>query len=230
MSEEGTASDPSSSSFAAPHFRPGTASFGAMTTASSKHPVDVAAEIDVAVHAYRRDENLGVLLDRLRQLASSASPESLTRAAEPYRDLPEVVIPLYEAVVARRPADARSIVLLANAYWLSGRGPETVGELASRAMSVDPSNRGAWHLWALAESRVRERVERWQQVTQRFPDDLLARAALADNAASLAGAERDPLALELAIATYEGLLSEATAPDQRMALENAIKTLRGWRV
>ena len=122
------------------------------------------------------------------------------------------------------------MVVLANAYWLSGRGPETVGELASRALSIDPSNRAAWHLWALAESRVRDRVERWQQVTARFPEDQLARAALADNAASLAGAERDPLALDLAIATYQGLLAEATAPAERTALENAIKTLRGWRV
>ena len=201
-----------------------------MTTTSSQHPSDIAAEIALAVQTYRRDDNLGSLLDRLRELARSASPEALTDAAAPYRDLPEVVIPLYEAVVARRPDDAQSMVVLANAYWLSGRGPETVGELASHALSVDPSNRAAWHLWALAESRVRDRVERWQQVTQRFPEDQLARAALADNAASLAGAERDPLALDLAIATYQGLLAEATAPAQRSALENAIKTLRGWRV
>jgi hypothetical protein len=105
-----------------------------------------------------------------------------------------------------------------------------VGELAARAITVDPSNRAAWHLWALAESRVRERVERWRQVADRFPHDQLARAALADNAASLAGAERDPLALDLAIATYRGLLADATAPAQRTALENAIKTLSGWRV
>lgn len=208
----------------------GTASFSAMTTTSSDQPLDVASEIALAVQAYRHDDNLGALLDRLRGLARLANPESLTDAAEPYRDLPEVVIPLYEELVARRPNDARSIVVLANAYWLSGRGPETVGDLAARAIAVDPPNRAAWHLWALAESRVRERVERWQQVTERFPQDQLARAALADNAASLAGAERDPLALDLAIATYQGLLAEATVPAQRTALENAIKTLRGWRV
>jgi hypothetical protein len=201
-----------------------------MTTTSSEHPPDIAADVALAVDAYRGDDNLGALLDRLRQLARSASPESLADAAEPYRDLPEVVIPLYEAVVARRPDDARSMVVLANAYWLSGRGPDTVGDLASRAMAVDPSNRAAWHLWALAASRVRERMERWQQVANHFPHDQLARAALADNAASLAGAERDPLALDLAIATYQGLLAEATAPAQRAAPENAIETLRGWRV
>jgi hypothetical protein len=144
--------------------------------------------------------------------------------------VPEVVIPVYEQVVARRPADAKSMVLLANAYWLTGRGPEVVGDLAARALAADPENRAAWHLWALAESRVRERVARWQEVVRRFPADQLARAALADNAASLAGVERDPLALDLAIATYEELLGEAAAPAQRDALERAIATLKGWRL
>ena len=201
-----------------------------MTTISSGKPSDIASEIARAVEEYRRDDNLGVLLDRLRELAQSASPEALADAAGPYQDFPEVVIPLYEQVVAARPHDARAMVVLANAYWLSGRGPDTVGQLASRAISVDSTNRGAWHLWALAESSVRERMERWRQVAARFPHDQLARAALADNAASLAGAEHDPLALDLAIATYRGLLAEARAPAQRMALEHAIETLSGWRL
>jgi hypothetical protein len=190
----------------------------------------LAEELAAAVDAYRHDDNLGTLFDRLRALAVTAEPVELSAAAEPYRDLPEVVIPLYEHIVAARPADAPAMVLLANAYWVSGRGPNVVGELASRAMAVDPANRGAWHLWALTESRVRERVARWQQVADRFPADQLARAALADNAASLAGAEHDPLALDLAITTYEGLLAESTEPGQRQALEAAIKTLRGWRL
>jgi hypothetical protein len=201
-----------------------------MTTPLADRGPDVAAALAAAVQDYRRDDNLGVFLDHLRELARSVTPDALMNAAEPYRDVPEVVIPLYEQVVAARPNDARALVVLANAYWLSGRGPETVGELASRAISVDPSNRAAWHLWALTESRVRERVERWRQVADRFPRDSLARAALADNAASLAGAERDPIALDLAIATYRGLLAEATAPAQRSALETAIKTLSGWRI
>jgi hypothetical protein len=201
-----------------------------MTIPSSERVSDVAAELGSAVDEYRRDDNLGTLLDRLRRLAASAEPEALTAAVEPFRDLPEVVIPVYEHVVAARPTDARPMVVLANAYWLTGRGPDVVGELASRAVAVDPSNRGAWHLWALAESRVRERVTRWQQVTERFPADQLARAALADNAASLAGAEHDPLALDLAIATYESLLADASVPGQRHALETAIKTLRGWKL
>jgi hypothetical protein len=201
-----------------------------MTIPSSERISDVAAELASAVDDYRRDDNLGTLLDRLRRLAASAGSDALTAAAEPFRDLPEVVIPVYEHVVAARPADARPMVVLANAYWLTGRGPEVVGELASRAVAVDPSNRGAWHLWALAESRVRDRVARWQQVVERFPGDQLARVALADNAASLAGAEHDPLALDLALATYETLLAEATDPGQRRALETAIETLRGWRL
>jgi hypothetical protein len=191
---------------------------------------DVAAEVASAVDEYRRNDNLGTLLDRLRHLAASAEPEALTAATEPFRDLPEVVIPIYEHLVAARPSDAQPIVVLANAYWLTGRGPEVVGELASRAVAIDPANRGAWHLWALTEFRLRERVARWQQVAERFPADQLARAALADNAASLAGAEHDPLALDLALTTYESLLTEAGDPAQRRALEAAIETLRGWRL
>ena len=201
-----------------------------MSTPSSARVSDVAAQLASAVDDYRHDDNLGTLLDRLRRLAATVAPEALTAAAEPFHDLPEVVIPVYEHVVAARPSDARPMVVLANAYWLTGRGPEVVGELAARAVAADPSNRGAWHLWALAESHVRERVERWQQVAERFPADQLARAALADNAASLAGAEHDPLALDLAVATYEGLLADATDLEQRRALETAIKTLRGWKL
>jgi hypothetical protein len=71
-------------------------------------------------------------------------------------------------------------------------------------------------------------VKRWQQISGRFPDDDLAKANLADNAAALAGAENDPVALKLAIATYESLLASASQPAQRAALENALKTLRNW--
>jgi hypothetical protein len=190
----------------------------------------VGEQISTAVAAYEADDNLGRLLDTLRALARSADPESLIAASEFYRDRPEVVIPIYEHVVEQRPNDARALVALANAYWLTGRGPDVVGELAERATSVDPGNRAAWHLWALTESNVRRRVERWTAVTQRFPADQLARAALADNATSLAGAEHDPLALELAIRTYEGLLGEAATPTQRRAIESTLQTLRDWKL
>src|SRR5690349_14842034 len=88
-----------------------------------------------------------------------------------------------ERDVAAAPDDAQALVRLANAYWLEGRGAEVVSELASRAISLDPANRGAWHLWALGEPDPRARVSRWRQVTERFPADQLARANLADNAA-----------------------------------------------
>jgi hypothetical protein len=137
--------------------------------------------------------------------------------------------PVLEQAVKDRPEDARALVALANHYWLLGAGPEVVGDLASRAIASDPENRAAWHLWALAESNPRERVARWQQVSKRFPTDDLAKANLADNAASLAGAEHDYEAVDLAIVTYEELLATATQPDQRSALEKAIKTLKGWK-
>ena len=134
-----------------------------------------------------------------------------------------------EKAVDENPNDAKALVALANAYWLSGHGPEAVGDLASRAIAADPQNRAGWHLWALAESDPRARLGRWQQVSERFPTDDLARANVADNAASLAGAEHDYDALDLAIATYEQLLSGATQKEQREALDNALRSLRGWR-
>jgi hypothetical protein len=140
-----------------------------------------------------------------------------------------VIIPLYEQIVSASPNDAQSMVVLANSYWLTGRGPAVVGQLAERAKSIDPENRGAWHLWALAQSDLRKRVDRWLEVTKRFPADQLARAALADNATSLANDESDPVALKLAIAVYEGLLAEATQTAQRMALEQSLAALRKWR-
>ena len=138
-------------------------------------------------------------------------------------------LPELERAVAQRPDDAKALVALANHYWLIGTGPEPVADLASRAIAADPDNRAAWHLWALAESDPRQRVARWQQVTQRFPLDLLAKANLADNAASLAGAEHDYDAVDLAIVTYEELLAVAEKPEQRGALEKAITTLKGWK-
>ena len=137
-------------------------------------------------------------------------------------------LPSLERAVAERPDDAKALVALANHYWLIGTGPEPVADLASRAIALDSDNRAAWHLWALAESDPRQRLGRWQQVAQRFPLDLLAKANLADNAASLAGAEHDYDAVDLAIATYKQLLAVADRADQRAALEKAITTLEGW--
>lgn len=135
-----------------------------------------------------------------------------------------------ESDVSNNPNDAQALVRLANAYWMRGHGPEVVHDLASRALTIDPENRGAWHLWAISESSPRERVSRWRQVVERFPADQLARANLADNAASLAGAEMDPQALELAITTYEQLLACAESEDQRHAVGKALDVLRKWTV
>jgi len=160
------------------------------------------------------------MTEHLTDPSSERSP-----ASEPAVDpLPEL-----ERAVGERPEDSRALVALANHYWLIGAGPEAVGDLASRAIAAEPENRAGWHLWALAESNPRERVTRWQQVSKRFPDDQLAKANLADNAASLAGAEQDYDAVDLAIVTYEDLLATAHESDQRVALEKAIRTLKGWK-
>jgi len=189
---------------------------------------DPVAALAAAVEQYHLLGDVGALLDRVTAVAKGAEPDALIAAAAPFRDLPEVVIPVYERVVAARADDAQSMVILANAYWLTGRGADVVGELASRAIAADESNRGAWHLWALAESSPRARMERWARVAERFPADQLARAALADNAASVAGAEHDPLALDLAVRTFEGLWAEASREDERRALEDTITKLKGW--
>jgi hypothetical protein len=193
-------------------------------------PTDPAAAIAEAVADYRRTGDVAALLDRLAAAAEGASVEELAAAVEPHRDVPEIAGPIYERIVARCPDDARALVILANAYWLSGRGPDVVGELAARALAADPSNRGAWHMWALTEGDPRARTERWRQITRRFPEDDLAHAALADNAASLASSENDPVALKLAIDAYEHLLRRADRPEQRRALEGALTTLKGWRL
>jgi len=201
------------------------------TPASRHQPTsDPSARLAQLVEEYREHDNLGLLFDGVRALAAEITADALIEATKPFRDLPEVVIPAFESITAQRPDDAQSLVVLANAYWLTGRGPEAVGRLASRAMELDPENRGAWHLYALSESDPRARMERWRTVTQRFPSDQLARAALADNATSVAGAEHDPAALELALETYEGLLRESTNAAQRKSLRETIDTLKKWRV
>lgn len=190
---------------------------------------DPNRELASYVESYQRSGDLGLLFDQLKAYAKRVSPEQLKAVSQPYREMPEVVIPLFEQIVALMPQDAQSMVVLANAYWLTGRGPEAVGQLATRAKEVDPRNRGAWHLWALAESSVRRRVDRWLEVSKRFPEDQLARAALADNAVSLATDEDDPAALQLAIETYEGLLRESKHTAQRLALEETLKKLKAPR-
>ena len=173
--------------------------------------------------------DLAVLRERLERFAVDLPADVLVAVAEPYRDNPEVIAPLYERVVQASPDDARAIVTLANAFWLQGRGPEVVGELANRAIAADPSNRAGWHLWALSEPDPRRRTHRWEQVVERFPLDNLALAAAADNAAAVAGAEKDYQMLDLAIVTFEKLRERSTEPAQREAVDSALRSLRGWR-
>ena len=197
---------------------------------SSATATRATADVAAAVTAFEQSADFPALIRTLQTIAAAADADSLVAAAEPFHDRAEVAGPLYERVVDLRPNDARALVALANAYWLHGRGGDVVGDLASRAIAADPDQRAAWHLWALSESDPRARVARWQQVTDRFHDDDLARALLADNAASLAGAESDEHALALAIRTYEDLLSRSVRSEQRDALEKALATLRNWSV
>lgn len=204
---------------------PGSRYFSGMTVPTPGFAGDLAA----IVGEYRAHGNIAQLKDRVQSLARTAMPDAIIVAAEPYRDEPEIVAPLYEVVIERQPDNARALVMLANAYWLVGMGPDVVGALASRAIGADPANRGAWHLWALSESDPRQRVGRWQQVVARFPGDDLALANVADNATGVAGNEQDYEMLDLALASYESLLERAEQPAQRDALETALKALRGWK-
>lgn len=191
---------------------------------------EARAAVAAAVKAYRNDGDIAKLLAKLDAVcASCESTAELIAAVEPFRELHEVAGPVYERVVEREPNNAEALVALANAYWLTGRGPDVVGEIAGRALAADPENRAAWHLWALTEASPRGRMQRWHQVTMRFPEDKLAHAALADNAASVASAENDTVALKLAIGTYEVLLSTATDARERDALASALTTLKNWR-
>lgn len=193
-------------------------------------PNDLPAALAAAVADYEASANIGALMQALHQLRDGAMPDALVAAAESYLHMPEVAGPLYERVVESQPTNARALVILANAYWLSGRGPDVVGDLANRAIAADATNRGAWHLWALTEGNQRDRTIRWLQVSQRFPDDQLAKAALADNASGLAAAEHDKEALDLAITTYEDLWALSPTAQQRAALETAISTLRHYKL
>lgn len=200
--------------------------FRRMIAPLSSLPVALAE----AVSLYEATGNVGGLMEQLHQIRDGVTPDALIAAAEPFLHMPEVAGPLYERVVEEQPSNARALVILANAYWLSGRGPELVGDLANRALASDPSNKGAWHLWALTESNQRDRTIRWLQITERFPTDLLAKAALADNAASLAASEHDKEALAMAIGAYEELWANSPNAEQRAALETALKTLRNYKL
>lgn len=191
---------------------------------------DTRAAVAAAVKAYRHDGDIAKLLAALDAVcAATASTAELIAAVEPYRELHEVAGPVYERVVEREPENAEALVALANAYWLTGRGPDVVGDIAGRALAADPQNRAAWHLWALTEPSARGRMNRWHQVATRFPEDKLAHAAMADNAASVASAENDPVALKLAIGTYELLMATATDAREKDALASALATLKNWR-
>lgn len=193
-------------------------------------PTSFEVALDGLVRDYRVTGNTAELQARLATLADTGASHALMLAAERYGEVLEIAGPLYERVVQEDPTNVRAIIGLANAYWLTGRGPEAVGALADQAKTVDPRSRAAWHLWALTESDPRRRVDRWRRVCDEFSDDDLARANLADNAASLAGAEHDPAALQMALETYADLRSRATEPAQIAALDQALATLRQWKV
>ena len=87
---------------------------------------ELVSEIAAAVDAYREDGSITRLLERIDEAARTSDPDTLAAAVEPYRMIPEVAGPAYEHIVAAKPDDARALVTPANAYWVTGRGPEQV--------------------------------------------------------------------------------------------------------
>ena len=98
----------------------------------------VRAQLDTVVNEYHQRGDVARLLASLDRIAGASSTEELVSAVEPYREMHEVAGPIYEVIVRREPDNARAIVTLANAYWLTGRGPDVVADLASRAIAADP--------------------------------------------------------------------------------------------
>ena len=92
------------------------------------------------------------------------------------------------------------------------RAAVCLGSCRSPRLSIVRKNPDTFHIRA----RCREDL------------DQLAKAALADNAASLAANEQDKEALELAITTYEALWALSPTAEQRAALETALTTLRSY--
>jgi hypothetical protein len=102
---------------------------------------DLKVELARLTAEFSATANIAALRQRLAALIATATPDALIAAAESHRDEPEIIAPIYEAVVAAQPDNARALVILANAYWLQGRGPRVVGELATKAIAADPANR-----------------------------------------------------------------------------------------
>ena len=82
------------------------------------------------VRDYHADADIPTLLARLDAVcAETSDTAALIAAVEPYREMHEVAGPVYERVVEREPENAAVLIALANAYWLTGRGPDVVGEI-----------------------------------------------------------------------------------------------------
>jgi len=137
--------------------------------------------------------------------------------------------PSYERIVADRQADAQAMVVLANAYWLTGRGPGPVEALAVRAKEIDPMNRGAC-ICGRSPNPTCENASSGGSPSPRVPSDQLARAALADNATSLRMTSKIRLRSSSRSPRMRVLLAEAPGTAQRLALEQSLKTLRGWKL
>ena len=105
----------------------------------SPQSLDPTAELSAAVSTYTDDQRLRRTAGATARARGSHRRRTRWRGggavSRRFRRSPG---PLYERIVAARPDDARALVILANSYWLTGRGAEATGELAARALAADP--------------------------------------------------------------------------------------------
>ena len=187
-------------------------------------------ELSSFVESYQQSGDVGLLFDQLKALAKRTAPDALKQAAQPFRDLPEVVIPLYERIVADSPNDAQAMVVLANSYWLTGRGPDAVEQLASRAKAIDRAESRRLAPLGAGRSRICESASIVGSKSRSAFRATNSRAPRSPTTPRVwRTTKQDPVALKLAIATYEGLLAETKQTAQRLALEETLKKLRNWR-
>ena len=149
-------------------------------------------------------------------------PTRSSTASQPFRDMPEVVIPALRANRrSTRPTDAQAMVILANAYWLTGRGPDAVEQLAVRAQGDRPDQpRRLASLGAHAgrPAQTRRPLARGHEAISRPTNSRAPRSPTTPRASRTT--KHDPVALKLAIATYEGCSPNRGTPRSGWRLRN----------
>ena len=106
---------------------------------------DIRAALGAIVQEYHQRGDVPRLLEQVATLAQAAPSDQLLIAVEPFRDMHEVAGPIYEVIAEREPNNAKVLVALANAYWLS---------VALNARHTGADNVQLLHAWQRARQCV----------------------------------------------------------------------------